>query len=89
MGGTTLTVPGRLAGRIQQCYPVGGRPSLVQLTLHRRLVTMLGTGVLLNDEMDDFAAKPNTPNVFGLVTGESNSVAPGKIPRNPVTFPVP
>lgn len=39
-----------------------------------------GTGVLLNDEMDDFAAQPGTPNIFGLVTGESNSVAPGRRP---------
>jgi len=49
MGGTTLTVPGRLAGRIQQCYPVGGHPSLVQLTLRGRLVTMLGTGAPLTN----------------------------------------
>lgn len=37
-----------------------------------------GTGVLLNDEMDDFAAKPGTPNVYGLVGGEPNAIAPGK-----------
>ncbi|MBM4378522.1 MAG: gamma-glutamyltransferase, partial [Deltaproteobacteria bacterium] len=39
-----------------------------------------GTGVLLNDEMDDFAAQPLTPNVYGLVTGEANAVAPRKRP---------
>ena len=39
-----------------------------------------GTGVLLNDEMDDFAARPLAPNVYGLVTGEANAVAPGKRP---------
>ena len=39
-----------------------------------------GTGVLLNDEMDDFASQPGTPNIYGLVTGEPNSVAPGKVP---------
>ena len=39
-----------------------------------------GTGVLLNDEMDDFAALPLTPNGYGLVTGEANAIAPGKIP---------
>ena len=49
MGGATLTVPGRLAGRIQQCYPVGGHPTLVQLTLRGRLVTMLGTGAPLTN----------------------------------------
>jgi gamma-glutamyltranspeptidase/glutathione hydrolase len=43
-------------------------------------VVARGTGVLLNDEMDDFAAQPLTPNVFGLVTGEANAIAPGKIP---------
>ena len=39
-----------------------------------------GTGVLLNDEMDDFAAAPLTANAYELVTGEANTVAPGKIP---------
>jgi len=37
-----------------------------------------GTGILLNNEMDDFAAKPGTPNMFGLVQGEANAIAPGK-----------
>lgn len=39
-----------------------------------------GTGVLLNDEMDDFSAQPMVPNAYGLVQGEANAVAPGKIP---------
>lgn len=37
-----------------------------------------GTGVVLNDEMDDFAAQPGTPNVYGLVGGEQNTIAPSK-----------
>ncbi len=37
-----------------------------------------GTGVLLNNEMDDFSAKPNTPNAYGLVGGAANAIAPGK-----------
>ena len=37
-----------------------------------------GTGVLLNDEMDDFALKPGTPNAFGVMGFEANAVAPGK-----------
>jgi gamma-glutamyltranspeptidase/glutathione hydrolase len=39
-----------------------------------------GTGVLLNDEMDDFSAKPGVPNVYGLVGAEANAIAPGKRP---------
>ncbi len=41
-------------------------------------VTVTGAGFLLNNEMDDFAAKPGTPNMYGLVQGEANAVAPGK-----------
>jgi gamma-glutamyltranspeptidase/glutathione hydrolase len=48
-------------------------------------VTAAGTGVLLNNEMDDFAAKPGTPNGFGLVQGEQNAVAPGKRPLSSMT----
>ena len=39
-----------------------------------------GTGVLLNDEMDDFSAKPGTPNLYGLVGAGANAIAPGKRP---------
>lgn len=39
-----------------------------------------GTGILLNNEMDDFTAKPGSPNLYGLVQGEANSIAPGKTP---------
>jgi len=41
-------------------------------------VTVTGAGFVLNNEMDDFAAKPGTANQFGLVQGENNAVAPGK-----------
>lgn len=44
-----------------------------------------GTGVVLNDEMDDFSAKPNVPNVYGLVGGEANAIAPGKRPLSSMT----
>lgn len=37
-----------------------------------------GTGVLLNDEMDDFSIRPGTPNAYGLVGNEANAIAPGK-----------
>src|SRR5215510_7490786 len=39
-----------------------------------------GTGVLLNNELDDFAAKPGAPNAYGLVGGEANAPGPGKRP---------
>jgi gamma-glutamyltranspeptidase / glutathione hydrolase len=43
-------------------------------------VTVPGLGFLLNDEMDDFAAKPGSPNLFGLVQGEANAIGPGRRP---------
>jgi gamma-glutamyltranspeptidase/glutathione hydrolase len=39
-----------------------------------------GTGILLNNEMDDFTSKPGVPNLYGLVQGEANAIAPGKTP---------
>jgi gamma-glutamyltranspeptidase/glutathione hydrolase len=47
--------------------------------------TVPGAGFLLNDTMDDFAAKPGTPNKFGLVQGEKNAIAPGKRPLSSMT----
>jgi gamma-glutamyltranspeptidase/glutathione hydrolase len=41
-------------------------------------ITVPGTGILLNNEMDDFSAKPGVPNAFGLVGGEFNAIAPEK-----------
>ncbi|MFZ3116798.1 MAG: gamma-glutamyltransferase [Variovorax sp.] len=43
-------------------------------------VTAARTGVLLNNEMDDFTAKVGVPNLYGLVQGEANAIAPGKRP---------
>jgi len=43
-------------------------------------VTAGDTGIVLNDEMDDFTAKVGVPNLFGLVQGEANAIAPGKTP---------
>ncbi|WP_446745501.1 gamma-glutamyltransferase [Silvibacterium acidisoli] len=48
-------------------------------------VTAKGLGFVLNDEMDDFAAKPGTANMFGLVQGPANSIAPGKRPLSSMT----
>lgn len=44
-----------------------------------------GTGVLLNNEMDDFASKPGVPNLYGLVGAEANAIAPGKRPLSSMT----
>ncbi|WP_421657881.1 gamma-glutamyltransferase [Leptothermofonsia sp. ETS-13] len=48
-------------------------------------VVVPGTGIVLNNEMDDFAIAPNVPNAFGLVGGEANAIAPGKTPLSSMT----
>jgi gamma-glutamyltranspeptidase / glutathione hydrolase len=62
---------------------VDGRGNAAALTTTLNLgfgsaVTVEGAGFLLNNEMDDFAAKPGEANAFGLVQGEANAIAPGK-----------
>ncbi len=44
-----------------------------------------GTGILLNNEMDDFSAKPGTPNAYGLIGGAANAIEPGKRPLSSMT----
>jgi gamma-glutamyltranspeptidase/glutathione hydrolase len=56
----------------------------VNLTFGSKVIVP-GTGIVLNDEMDDFAAQPGKPNAFGLVGGENNAVAPGKRPLSSMT----
>src|SRR5579884_455760 len=48
-------------------------------------VTVDRAGFLLNDEMDDFASKPGSPNMFGLIQGEANAIAPHKRPLSSMT----
>lgn len=48
-------------------------------------ITAPGLGFLLNDEMDDFAAKPGSPNMFGVTGGDANAIEPGKRPLSSMT----
>lgn len=48
-------------------------------------VTAAGTGILLNNEMDDFTSAPGVPNLYGLVQGKANAIAPGKRPLSSMT----
>lgn len=48
-------------------------------------VTADGLGFLLNDEMDDFSAKPGVPNAYGLLQGAANAIGPGKRPLSSMT----
>jgi gamma-glutamyltranspeptidase/glutathione hydrolase len=48
-------------------------------------IVIPGTGILMNNEMDDFSSKPGVPNAFGLIGGEANSIAPHKRPLSSMT----
>ena len=86
--------PGKPAGRESSetthysIIDASGNAVAVTYTLNNGYgsgVTVPGLGFLLNDEMDDFTAKPNTPNMFGLVQGEANAIEPGKRPLSAMT----
>jgi gamma-glutamyltranspeptidase/glutathione hydrolase len=53
--------------------------------LYGNAITVPKLGFLLNDEMDDFAAKPGVPNMYGVVGGDANAVEPGKRPLSSMT----
>ncbi len=82
--GATPTAPPRREGRHTTHVSIvdgdGGAVSLTTTlnTWFGSKVVAEGTGVLLNNEMDDFTARPGVPNHFGLVQGEANTVAPGR-----------
>jgi gamma-glutamyltranspeptidase/glutathione hydrolase len=66
----------------------GGNAVAVTTTLNNGFgsdVTASGLGFLLNDEMDDFASKQGVPNMYGLIQGPANSIAPGKRPLSAMT----
>ncbi len=65
-----------------------GNAVSVTTTLNRLFgsrVTVEGLGFLLNDEMDDFAAKQGVPNTYGLIQGPANAIGPGKRPLSAMT----
>jgi gamma-glutamyltranspeptidase / glutathione hydrolase len=83
------THPGMATGResIQTTHysivDADGNAVAVTTTLNEYFgshVTAEGLGFLLNDEMDDFSAKPGAPNMFGLIQGPANAIGPGKRP---------
>ncbi len=66
------------AGNVVSCtYTVNG--------IYGSGVVAGATGILLNNEMDDFTARPGTPNAFGLVQGEANAIQPRKRPLSSMT----
>jgi gamma-glutamyltranspeptidase/glutathione hydrolase len=69
---THFSVVDRWGNAVSSTYTLNG--------LFGSCMVAKGTGVVLNDEMDDFAAKPGKANQFGLVQGVRNAVAPGKRP---------
>ena len=65
-----------------------GNAAAVTTTLNETFgsgVTVGGLGFLLNDEMDDFTAKPGMPNTYGLIQGPANAIGPGKRPLSAMT----
>lgn len=87
-------LPGELAGKepmdTTHFTVVDSKGNIVSNTytindLYGSAVTAKGTGVILNNEMDDFAARPGRPNLFGLVQGERNKVEGGKRPLSSMT----
>jgi gamma-glutamyltranspeptidase/glutathione hydrolase len=86
--------PGKPAGREgtetthYSIIDAAGNAVAVTYTLNNSYgsgVTVPGLGFLLNDEMDDFTSKPNSPNLFGLIQGVANAIQPGKRPLSAMT----
>jgi len=88
---TWLGLPARAEGTETTHYSIvdaDGNAAVLTTTINdnfgnRQVVP--GAGFLLNDTMDDFASRPGRPNIFGLVQGEANAIAPGKRPVSSMT----
>ncbi|MCL2934054.1 MAG: gamma-glutamyltransferase [Trichodesmium sp. MAG_R03] len=74
---THLTVVDKERNVISMTYTING--------VFGAGVVAAGTGILLNNEMDDFATAPGIPNLYGLVGGEANAIAPRKTPLSSMT----
>ena len=72
MNTTQFSVVDRFGNAVSVTYTLNG-----WFGIHR---VAPGTGIFMNNEMDDFTSKPGAPNMFGLVQGEANAIAPGKTP---------
>ncbi|MDB5250941.1 MAG: ggt [Flaviaesturariibacter sp.] len=85
-GSSTVTRPGRLPKESEQTTHLSvidaqGNAVSVTTTLNNSYgskTVVGGAGFFLNDEMDDFSAKPGVPNFYGAVGGEANAIEPGK-----------
>lgn len=78
-------LPFRESGHTTNLVVVDSRRNAVSINQTVNLnfgakITLPGTGVILNNEMDDFSARPGAPNAFGLVGSEANAIEPGKRP---------
>ncbi len=74
---THLTVVDQQRNVVSMTFTINGRFGAAVVTP--------GTGILLNNEMDDFAIAPFVPNMFGLVGDDANAIAPGKTPLSSMT----
>ena len=72
MNTTQFSVIDRVGNAVSVTYTLNG-----WFGIHR---IAADTGIFMNNEMDDFTGKPGAPNMFGLVQGEANAIAPGKTP---------
>lgn len=87
LGGVTASPEGQNTTHYSIVDAAGNAVS-VTYTLNNwfgAVVTAPGTGILMNDEMDDFSAKPGASNMYGLVEGPNNAIAPGKRPLSSMT----